>query len=379
MNKRIFELDLARIIIVLTLPFIHIMEFWGDMYGYADMISLNATSILNTICEILCIFVAPTFMVCMGINMSFTRKSTYKDFIRRGFILLAVELLLNIIRYEIPGLISLAVATSSEAKELVASSMRLGSINSDILALAGLAFIVFGLFKKFNFKPRTILIISTILYFIDLIINETIMPSLAVNMNFDLSNLLGNFIYIDENSTFPIMEWLMFISTGYCLGVKIKVQDEDARKTMFKKILIITVFVFAFCLSKAIMYEVNPIESLNKAGLARSMTPLCLIGEISASLLFLSLIYTIYNLLHLKSNDKFNNWAAMFSNNITYFYCVQWTIVGWGMMFGIALLLGSKALSMLGVLVCYVVICIISYYLGGWLHTKIKTFNLNKH
>ena len=369
-KKRVYELDLARILIVLTLPFIHIMEFWGDMYGYADMLSLNATSILNTVCEILCIFVAPTFMICMGINMSFTKKSTPKDFLKRGITLLVVELIFNVIRYEIPGIISLYLAKTAEAKELVASSMRLGIINSDILALAGLAFIVYALFKKLNLKPSTIMVISIVLYFIDLIANETFMPSIAANMNFDLSNLLGNFIYIDENSTFPIMEWLMFIGTGYFLSTKIKEFDETKRNSLFNKLFVISVIVFGFCLRQAILFNGSPIESLNKAGLPRSMTPLCLIGEISASLLFLSIVYKIYNWLKLNNNDKFNKWVSKFSSNITYFYLVQWTIVGFGMMFGIALLLGSKIIPLWAVLVCYLIICVISYYLGAWLHTK---------
>jgi len=375
MKRRIFEFDVVRVIAVLMLPFIHIMEFWGDMYGYSDILSLQTTSTFNVVSEILCIFAAPTFMICMGINMLNTRHDTAKDFFKRGIFLLLLELVFNVIRYEIPGFISLFFANTAEGKQLVLDTMLLGIFNSDILALAGLAFLCFALFKKLKLNNLTIVFISLFLFALDFTLNKTlVMATIDSNINGVVSNILGNLIYVNKNSTFPVAEWLVFISFGYVFGSLIKKIGMKNENKLFLCLGVSSLAIFISCVTYCLVTQNDLIESLCQAASCVSMTPLCLIAEISASTLFISIVYFICKLFKLNNNQKACEWFKHFSNNTNAFYLMQWIIVGVVMMVSAATMYQSKILPIWATLLCYLIIVLISYFTSDFINKLTKEF-----
>ena len=216
MGKRYYDIDLIRVICIICLPLIHITEYWGIEDSCGGFLVESFNDIFYYPCFILTSFVAPMFMLIMGINICFSKKNTPKDLFKRGITLLIIELILNTLRYAIPGLIGIIFSPNNEVRIDVLKMIAFGMINSDILAFAGLTFIVFALFKKINLKPLYILIISFSLYLInEFVIANLLSPTIDNNLHYMLCNLIGNFIYINSDSTFALLEWLIVPAIGY--------------------------------------------------------------------------------------------------------------------------------------------------------------------
>lgn len=368
MRKRYYEIDLVRTITLLTLPLIHIYEYIGYQSQMSDLLSDSAVNLLKGPYMFFTLIACPIFVICMGMNLVFSSKNTPDKLIKRGILLLIIELIFNLVRYVIPGLIGIGFGGAENADAfMICFWMVYGMINGDVLALAGYSFILFGLFKKLNLKPLHIFIISIIMFVLDLGIYKYIGINLANTLSTFPNEIYGHFIYVNEDSIFPLLRWFIFPASGYLFGSHIN--DKD----IFKKVGIISLIIVAIGTTGIIITGQNPLLAFNVVENSNELTPIILIGEISLAYFFICLIYQIYHLFKLELKDKFNSFISKFSGLITYYYMIQWTIVGWIMFItGGIHVWGTKALGVIPTIILVLFITIISYPLGIVLRNIIK-------
>jgi len=362
LKKRYYDFDIARVIAIFTLAFVHIVEFWGYQCGMGDFLTHDCADTLGYISEFLTIFVAPMFMLCMGFNMVLTRKNSAKDFLLRGIFLLVIEITLNLLRYYIPGGFGILIAGKNGATATVLDYMLYGMLNSDIYAFAGLTFLLFALFKKCKFSYIAIMITSIITLVIGEVIAVKFSPAISEALDPNVSNLLGNFLYIDENSTFPLLQWLIFPAFGYTFGsVVTKAKNENK---VFHYFAIGAVCVLAICIGVLALTKQDIYLRINAASNNNYMDAICAFAELSIAFLFIYLIRMAYKGLKLDKKEKFNATMKRISSGILYYYCIQWIIIG-SVLFitGAFNVWGSQKLGIGWTLLCFVVISAISLVL----------------
>ncbi len=149
------------------------------------------------------------FMILMGLGMKYSRHHDPKSYMIRGFILLTLGQLVNLLRDCLPNLIAWWTTGN---KIFLSRSMML--LQTDILSFAGLAFLVFAIMKQMYLSDNCILIISFFMNITSFFIYKIIKPP-----NNILSNIfLGYFILTKAESFFPLMSYFIFVSFGYWLG-----------------------------------------------------------------------------------------------------------------------------------------------------------------
>lgn len=367
-KKRYYEIDLARSICILFLPLIHIYEYWGTWGGMADILQDSVSKSLSGFECFLTVFVAQSFMVCMGMNMVWTGNNTAKAFAKRGAGLLLIEIMLNLIRYVMPGLIGVAIGGTDTPQAATALKwMVYGFINSDILAFAGLAFLVFAIFRLLNLKPRTIMIFSILCLVLNSVIFHLIGAALNNSCSLYFNEFLGNFFYVNADSTFSLLGWLIFPACGYLMASCLMGKDADRQRRAW----IIGGAVSAVWLAAVSVYFIsqglNPILKLNPAECGRRMDFWCVSGDLAAAILFICVCHGLYALLHLEKRQAFNDFVRSYSAGITTNYMIQWTIVGWVLFITCGTgLWGCKALNMAETLTCFVLIEAVSYLGSRW-------------
>ena len=378
MKKRYYDIDLIRVICILCLPLIHVTEFWGIEDSCGGFLVNSFNDIFYYPCFILTSFVAPTFMLIMGINMCFSKKNTAKDFFIRGIFLLITELILNFFRYALPGFIGIIFSPNNEVRIDVLKMIGYGMINSDILAFAGLTFIVFALFKKLKLKPFVILAISLFLYLInEFVIANILATSIDNNLHYMISNLLGNFIYINSDSTFALLEWLIVPAIGYAFGYYFLIEKEENK--VLKSYIIISIIgliLSSIVILTSILINNRDVLSLFSHNINHTrMDYVCLITNITICFVLLLIGHLIYRNNKIKNNIKFNNFIANFSSNTNNYYIVQWILVG-SVMFicgGIGLWGTHNTPLVIGI-IGIIVITFISYFLAPLINKTKKYF-----
>jgi len=334
----------------------------------SDLLTDSAVNMLKPMYTFFTLIVCPLFIICMGMNVVFSSKNDADKLIKRGFTLLFVELVFNVVRYVVPGLIGMAFGGVNTADALwICFWMIYGMINGDVLALAGYSFILFGVFKKIGLKPLTIFIISIVMFVIDLGMYQLVGKTLAETFTVFPNEIFGHFVYVNEDSIFPLFRWFIFTASGYLFGSYINNEE------VFRKVGIVS-FAIVFVLGGYTIYKgENPFVAFNVVENYNELTPFILLSEIGLSYLFICWIFQVYHILKLETKVKFNNFIARFSSLTTYYYLIQWTIVGWIMFISCGIhLWGCKAIGVIPTILLIAFITVVSYPLGAGLKNVVK-------
>ncbi len=368
MKKRLCEIDLARAIVIMILPMTHVYEYLGYQSQMSDILSDRAVSVLTPFYLFFTVFGAPLFMIFMGMNMIFTRKSAPTDYLKRGVILLFVEVGFNLIRYILPGLIGTYISgVANETGVTILFWMNYGLINSDIFALAGFGFILIALFKKLKFKPVHVLIASVALFTVDRACYSIVGAKLAESCDVYLNELFGHIIYVNEDSIFPLFRWFIFIAVGYCFGSYIN------QKNIFEWVGIASLISTAGFFAYSIIKGLNPFYFYNVVEHSNNLDIIVMLGELSMALLFLSVVVFIYRTLKLERFEKFNIFIVKYSSCISYDYAIQWIIIGWIMFITCGCgVWGTKAINTGLCMLIIVAITVASYFFGRILQKFVK-------
>ena len=164
---------------------------------------------------------APVFMTSMGVGLAYSNHNEPKKIIIRGAKLVALNYILNLFR-SIYSIIKTFVVG-----ENVLEKVCFDLFNGDILLFAGLAMILFGLFKCIKKHSNLYMLIAAVVM---LIISSIF--KVVNNENIALAYTLGFIIpvnYFEEPIIyFQLFPWFIYVVVGYLLAVTIrKVKNLD--------------------------------------------------------------------------------------------------------------------------------------------------------
>ena len=199
--NRLYEFDMAKTIAIILMIWTHTYEYLST--GFFPSASYTVTYIIGSI------WLATTFMFCMGTGMAYTRHDSAEEFLHRGFNLLTIGFALLFFRETVPMLISwIFYPDFPDIQGLILS------VAADILEFAGLAYILVGLLKKCGIGRTGVLLIS-----IFLSIAGTLLEGVQTG-NYGIDQFLGFFWGTYSESYFPLFNWFIFVAAGQWFGEK---------------------------------------------------------------------------------------------------------------------------------------------------------------
>lgn len=209
------EVDLAKVLAILTMVYIHLFEhmpFAEGMYEAYSPFYLFMEFCGGPLS-------APLFMSAMGIGLAFTRHRDPASLARRGLRLLAQGYVLNALRRGIPLLIAYDLTQDSAVLLDVAESLLM----VDVLQLAGMAFLFFALLLRLKAGQGAILLASVAMGAIATFAGPIAPDSLAV------SGVAGLFLYQNHFTFFPLFSWAIYPAVGFCFGNLLQRVQNKAR------------------------------------------------------------------------------------------------------------------------------------------------------
>lgn len=249
---------------------------------------------------------APIFMFCMGVGVVYSRHSQAEAMIKRGIRLYLLGILVNVFEFFLPCYLS-GVLLNKWDLFPTAGGLLLFCV--DILAFAGLAFILMGILKKFELSNKLLLGFGIILSLLGSVLRFT-------DCGNDLLNLFfGNFIGTEGGFTaFPLFNWFIFPIAGYVWG-QYFIRCNDKRK-FFKYWPIYILVALAYFICSARINGGFLVDSHHYYFMTTLDVIFCLIyahGNIG-------LCYYLKDILPGTVNKIF----SILSTNINMIYIVQW-------------------------------------------------------
>lgn len=313
-NKRIHkfgEFDLMKAIAILGLPIVHLLE--EGIFG--NYVSENVHK-LEAFIVALCIVGPSIFMMCMGFSMSSPRNS-YKSTLKQGLRFLMLGAILNLLRWVLPGLLLYAVNGDTIVDDIYEF------LSSDIYYFVGIFLIFYALMLKFKLKTSEILVITIIMLTVNTLLTP-VMPNIVTNQY--LTRIVGNFIYIDETSCFPLLSWAVFPTTGIFLGDVLKKAPDEKRASIMKHMLIFSPVVFASYLVSLKLYG-HDVMKVMISPLNSYITDLPnVVLMISLALFLFAILYYVCNVI---DRSRFMKFMVKISMYVVPFYMLQWILVSW--------------------------------------------------
>ena len=308
---RFGEFELLKAIAILGLPAVHLMEesmeggFAGD-----DLMSFG-----NAIVG-LCAFGPSVFMICMGFGIGGGKTSP--DAIRRnGIQFLLIGAILNIFRWLIPGILQNIVLGTPLVKDISFCLM------SDIYYFAGLFFVFYSFMRKLKISTAGLLMICIIM----LSVNTLLTPVLHDNIqNQIICSLVGNILYVNETSCFPLFSWAIFPSVGILLGELLKKSDEDRREFLMKRLIDFSVILFLSFVIFLWTYKIDIMKALVSPANEYITDLPNVILLLSLALFLIGLTYKLCKYI---GASKFMEYMLRISAFIVPFYMLQWIIIAW--------------------------------------------------
>ena len=312
-SRRFEELDIARALPLLLLPVVHVYEEMESIDSLPESIVTNNEWILT-----LCTLMPSIFMIFLGANIVFSSRTTAKSLFVRGWKMLGVGLLLDVVRFGIP--ITSYCIVNQDWTDFFDEFLYYTAV-SDIYDFVGLAFLAFALFKKLDLSKMKMFVIAAVLLIADMLI-----PNFSTGNDF-VDAILGCFIWMNEDSCFNFMQWLIFPVIGYIFGDLYKnFATEDDRKCFVKKMLGVSVVGLIGMWFSLASYGIDPllvITSPMNEYITDIPNVIMLVFEAG---IWVALVYFAY----MKFKDaKVTRFLVNISKSIMTYYVVQWVIIGW--------------------------------------------------
>ena len=216
-NERVYrfgEFELMKAFAILGLPIVHLLE--EGIYG--NYVSENVHK-LEAFIVALCIVGPSIFMMCMGFGIGGTRN-TPRGVMKLGFRFLAIGAILNLIRWILPGLLLFLVHGISMSEAIFYF------FASDIYYFVGIFYLFYALMLKLKLTTSAVLVTTIVM----LTINTLLTPVMSdIITNDYLIAIIGNIVYIDGTSCFPLLSWAVFPTAGILLGDMLKKVTDEKR------------------------------------------------------------------------------------------------------------------------------------------------------
>lgn len=205
-NKgRQIELDLAKCLAIFFMIFLHC--YFATSY-FANEISVGMTRLVSQLFG--GPFAAPVFMFAMGVGMVYSKNQEPSYLIKRGIKLIQLGFFVNIGEFFVPYFLSGNLMGDWD-RFPIANGLLLFCI--DILAFAGMAFILVGVLKKLKASAKAMVIVALVL---------SIIGWLARFHDFgnNVPNLIAGYFIGSAGgfTAFPLFNWFIFPAVGLLFG-----------------------------------------------------------------------------------------------------------------------------------------------------------------
>ena len=313
-NERVYrfgEFDLIKAFAILGLPIVHLLEEGiNENYVSQDVHKLEAFIVA------LCIVGPSIFMMCMGFGIGGTRN-TPRGIMKQGLRFLALGAILNLVRWILPGLLLCFVHGESISEDVFYF------FASDIYYFVGFFYLFYALMLKLKLKTSEILVATIVM----LTINTLLTPFMSdVITNYYLIGIIGNIVYIDGTSCFPLLSWAVFPTVGILLGDVLKKATDERRESIMKHMLVFTPVIFISYLVSLSLYG-HDVMKVMVSPLNDYITDLPnVILMISFALFLFAALYYVSNRI---DETKFMKFMMKISTHIVPFYVLQWILVSW--------------------------------------------------
>lgn len=298
------ELDIAKALSIIFMIFLHALMV---VSVFNNEISIPYQLIIGNILGKP--YAAPIFMFCMGVGVVYSRHSQADVMIKRGVKLFLLGILVNVFEFFIPCYLS---GILLHRWDIFPTAGGLLLFCVDILAFAGLSFILMGILKKFNLSNKAWLIIAAILSILGTLLRFT-------DFHNDIINLFaGNFIGSAGGFTaFPLFNWFIFPAMGYIWG-QYFIRCKDKNK-FFKYWPILLLISIVYFVASTQIPDAFLIDNHHYYFMTTPDAIMCLINIHGC----IGLCYTIKD----KLPEKITKIFTILSTHITIIYVIQWLII----------------------------------------------------
>lgn len=305
--------DIIKGLAVLGMPLVHVLEEFTE--GTDTRFLADEVYEFEDVIYCLPILGPSVFLLVMGICMA--GPCGWKAIRKNGVQFLLLSLVLNVLRTFIP-----LVFSSLILKDL---PYFLGSLKymyePDIYTFVGLFLILLSVFKKANLSDASILAISVLM-------NGAgyLTAGMAATGVPEIDLLLGNFIYVDEESYFPLVSWFIFPAVGYAFGNIFKKSTDKA--ALMKKVLVVSAAGYAAATLILLLLGIDPILVQ-----ASQLTdePVGLLNILMLTLLFGIIVGILFFIYHRTAPGFVTSFLIKISAAIMPFYIIHWIIIGWAL------------------------------------------------
>ena len=335
------ELDVAKALPILCLPFVHVIIECTSEEGLLHGIPFLFDAIIGAP------FSAPMFMFAMGIGIAYTSVLIYKSPAKRFLKLMAVGYALNICRFLIPYLLGYAL-TKDTAQYIEPLWYKV--FGNDILQFAPLALLAMGLFFRMKMSKTSMFVTALAMSLVGWMLNGTDFHNPALNI------FMGNFIGTEQAdglliSDWPLLNWLIIPVCGYIFGeYLLRVKDKKKFYLWLMPILLVPLIYFPL----AIHYETGMFMPGENAYYHAVTYELLVYICLSAGLL------GVYYFLLRYIPERLMRFFEMISRNITAFYCIHWVLISFSVSVFLYIKNGTQELPVSGSLFLSFVICVLT-------------------
>ncbi len=342
---RQIELDIAKGLSIIFMVFLHTLMVVPAFN--ADISSTYSFIISNVLGRP---FAAPIFMFCMGVGIVYSRHSQWDVMIKRGVHLFLLGILVNVFEFYLPCYVC---GTLLGKWDIFPTAGGLLLFCVDILAFAGIAFILIGILKRLKLSNKQFIIVAVIMSLIGTFIrftnfgfdvspffahtfgisgqlesfplfNEFLYPFATFasgnEMGLNAINLFfANFVGSEGKfGAFPVFNWFIFPIAGYIWGQYFIRAKDKGEFFKYWPVLIIVSLIYFFASSQLwggifsddvhFYYFMTTLDAI-----------FCIINAHGV----IGLCYWIADYLP----DKIKKVFSILSSNITYIYIFQWLFI----------------------------------------------------
>ncbi len=226
------ELDIAKGLSIIFMIFLHTFYVASAFKSSFDP-NLNFI-LMNLLGRP---YAAVIFMFCMGVGIVYSRHSQWDVMIKRGVNLFLLGLLVNVFEYILPHFVAQSVLGNGTPFP-IAGGLLLFCI--DILAFAGLSFILMGILKKFEISNKQLIVIAFVMSILGSLLRGIDFGSPYINLFF--AHFIGS---AGGFTAFPLFNWFIFPVAGYVWGQYfIRAKDKNEFFKFWPRLLIVVLIYF---------------------------------------------------------------------------------------------------------------------------------------
>ena len=199
------ELDIAKAFAIIFMVFLHtIMVVKAYSPGLSSAYEFVFGNVLGRP------YAAVIFMFCMGVGVVYSRHSQWDTMVKRGVTLYLLGILVNVFEFFVPHFLAESLGIDP-TPFTIDGGLLLFCV--DILAFAGMAFILIGILRKLKVSAKGMVLIALML---------SIAGSLLRFHDFgsNIPNLIAGYFIGSAGgfTAFPLFNWFIFPAAGLLFG-----------------------------------------------------------------------------------------------------------------------------------------------------------------